>query len=143
MALGAQQATRDGWGFEHRWVTDWDKDACETISQIVPAERVRCADVTELDFDGLPPVDGLAFGFPCNDFSQVGEQRGAAGEHGGLYRWCVRALEALEPRFFVAENVSGMASTGGGGTAPHPNRVRSICTLRAVEGSNLLSFEIG
>ena len=114
MTLGAAQAGRDGWEFEHRWVTDGDRDACETISQIVPAGRVRCADVTELDFSRLPPVDGLAFGFPCNDFSQVGKRQGVAGEHGGLYRWCVRGLEALEPRFFVAENVSGMGNTGGG-----------------------------
>lgn len=60
----------------------------------------------------LDPVDGLAFGFPCNDFSAVGERRGIKGKFGGLYRWCVKALEVLQPTFFVAENVNGMSSSG-------------------------------
>lgn len=38
-----------------------------------------CGDVRKLDIDSLGEIDALAFGFPCNDFSVVGEQKGFDG----------------------------------------------------------------
>ena len=111
MALGASWAKYEGWRFEHAWVTDRDPDSCKTIRQVVDdAKRVIRKDVKELDLRTLGPIHGLVFGFPCNDFSVVGERRGIDGEYGGLYRYGVKALETLDPSFFVAENVSGLSS---------------------------------
>lgn len=114
MTLGAHQARYGGSRFSHVWVNDRDGDACRTLGANlpIPSSGIFCCDVETLDFDALPAVDGLAFGFPCNDFSVVGERRGISGEYGGLFQWCVKALEHLRPRFFVAENVSGLASSG-------------------------------
>lgn len=42
----------------------------------------------------------------------VGERQGRKGQYGGLYRWGVKGLRSLRPLFFVAENVSGLASSG-------------------------------
>lgn len=115
MALGAHDARIGGSGFRHVWATDIDDDACSTFRRnlAIEPDRVLCSPVDVLDFDSLDPIDGLAFGFPCNDFSMVGERKGARGEFGALYRWGVKALEVLRPPFFVAENVSGLRSTGG------------------------------
>ncbi len=110
MALGAAQVSHRGWRFDHAWVTDVDPDSCRTIAQTVPRERVIQADVQDIEFSALPPIDGLVFGFPCNDFSVVGERRGINGNYGDLYTYGVRALDALNPFFFVAENVSGLSS---------------------------------
>lgn len=52
------------------------------------------------------------FGFPCNDFSVVGDRRGISGNFGGLYRWGIKGLKRFRPLFFVAENVSCLASSG-------------------------------
>lgn len=113
MALGASMAEYEGWHFEHAWATDRDLDSCRTIRQ-VPVENVVQEDIKNLDFhwlkDKYGPIDGLVFGFPCNDFSVVGERRGVAGEYGALYQYGVAALDALNPLFFVAENVSGLSS---------------------------------
>ena len=113
MALGATMAGCEGQGFEHVWATDIDADSCRTIKRngVVSPDNVQVADVRELDFDALPAIDGLVFGFPCNDFSVVGERRGIAGDYGDLYTFGVKALDALAPCFFVAENVSGLSST--------------------------------
>ena len=114
MALGAHLAGNGNAGFQHIWVNDYDRDACRTFTHnfsILP-EHVICSDVRELDFDSLSPIDGLVFGFPCNDFSVVGDRRGIAGNFGGLYRWGIKALKRFQPLFFVAENVSGLASSG-------------------------------
>ena len=107
MALGAHKA-----GFSCVWANDSDEDACQTLRRNFPSTRMFCEDVANLDFKKLPDIDGLVFGFPCNDFSVVGERKGISGRYGELYKWAVKALEAKQPLFFVAENVSGIRSSG-------------------------------
>lgn len=116
MALGARQARRGRRGFVHVWASDMDRDACDTLARnaLAPEGAVHCCRVEKLDFGRLAPIDGLAFGFPCNDFSMVGDRNGIGGKHGGLYRWGVRALRRFRPAFFVAENVGGLRSSGDG-----------------------------
>ena len=117
MALGASLAEINGQGFEHVWATDIDRDSCLTIQNngVVRPERVKVGDVRDMDFSTLPAIDGLLFGFPCNDFSAIGERRGIVGKFGDLYTFGVKALEALNPAFFVAENVSGLSSVNKNG----------------------------
>ena len=110
MALGASQARFKGWRFEHTWVTDKDRDSCQTIEQVVDTTRIIQRDVRDLNFQEMEHIDGLVFGFPCNDFSVVGKRRGINGVYGGLYQYGVEALRVLNPKFFVAENVSGLSS---------------------------------
>lgn len=114
LALGGHLATIGDVGFRHIWVNDIDPDACRTISENLrlSAKQVHCCPVESINMAHLDRVDGLAFGFPCNDFSIVGERHGIRGKFGGMYQWCIEALNELQPIFFVAENVSGMASSG-------------------------------
>jgi len=56
----------------------------------------------------------LAFGFPCNDFSVVGEQKGFDGKFGPLYSYGVKAINIHNPKWFIAENVSGLQSANNG-----------------------------
>ena len=114
MALGAHKAGTNGHHFVHVWANDMEKDACDSLQRNLSIDRrgVYCSKVEKLDFSKLSAIDGLAFGFPCNDFSVVGDRQGISGQYGGLYRWGIRALEILQPSFFVAENVSGLSSSG-------------------------------
>jgi len=78
---------------DHAWATDYHPDTCATYRRnIFPKafERVVCNDIRTLDPNRLKKIseiDALAFGFPCNDFSQVGEQKGINGEYGPLYTY--------------------------------------------------------
>ncbi len=112
MALGASMAEYADVRFRHVWATDNNRDACDTfrLNIDINDHDVIRKDVEDLDFNRLSPIDGLIFGFPCNDFSVVGEQRGISGRFGGLYRYGVNALQHFKPKFFVAENVSGLTS---------------------------------
>lgn len=101
----------------HQWSNDFDESTCETYRRnICPDEpnTVYCGDVRTLDMDQLAPIDALAFGFPCNDYSVVGEQRGMDGEYGPLYSYGVRALRRFRPQWFVVENVGGLRSANDG-----------------------------
>ena len=104
----------------HAWATDYDPDTCETYRRNISPnnpESVVCEDIRELDFQRLrdiSEIDGLTFGFPCNDFSVVGEQRGIDGDFGPLYFYGVKALKYFQPKWFFAENVSGLRSSNEG-----------------------------
>ena len=115
MALGVRRARIRENGFIHAWATDKDRDACQTLKSnlSMPEGSVICSPVEELNFTDMPSIDGLVFGFPCNDFSVVGDRQGISGRYGGLYRWGVKALKKFQPAFFVAENVGGLKSSGG------------------------------
>lgn len=113
IGLGAKKASNGTYSLTAQWATDYDQDSCDTYEANV-SDRVICHDIRTLNFDRLEElggIDGLAFGFPCNDFSQVGKQKGLDGEFGPLYEYGVKALRRFKPLFFMAENVSGL--TGG------------------------------
>ena len=113
MALGASLAGFGGYNYRHVWATDCDQYACKTFQHNFPETKVMRKDIRNFDFSKVERTHGLLFGFPCNDFSNVGEQKGIGGQFGGLYRYCVKALQELQPSFFVAENVGGLRSTNG------------------------------
>jgi len=122
LALGAKKARVAGGGneytIEHAWASDYNLDSCRTYARnICPdkPESVICADVREVDVKKLSPIDIFAYGFPCNDFSIVGEKKGFNGSFGPLYIYGVAILNHLKPKVFVAENVGGMTSANDGG----------------------------
>ena len=101
----------------HTWANDYDADTCSTYRHnICPNEpsSVHHADVRTFDLTSLPAIDALAFGFPCNDYSVVGEQKGINGIYGPLYSYGVKALRQFRPQFFLAENVSGQQNANAG-----------------------------
>ena len=101
----------------YEWEDDIDFDTCKTYSYNIckgDSESVICQDVRSLDMEKLSPIDALAFGFPCNDFSLVGEQKGFDGVYGPLYSYGVKALKIFQPKWFLAENVGGLRSANEG-----------------------------
>lgn len=119
LALGATTAKIDNPDYKivHKWANDYDQDTCNTyIRNICPnnPESVICGDVRKLDIEPLGDIDALAFGFPCNDFSVVGEQKGFDGTFGPLYTYGVKVLKRYQPQWFLAENVGGLKSANDG-----------------------------
>ena len=114
MAWAANSVELNGSKFSHAWINDNDRNACKTFQHNIPIDEidVYCEDARQLNFKKLSKIDGLIFGFPCNDFSIIGERKGRAGKYGDLYQCAIRGLEKKTPLFFVAENVSGLSSIG-------------------------------
>ncbi len=119
LAWGAMHASIPGTDYKivHAWANDFDPSTCETYRRNICPEKpdsVICQDVRTLDIDSLGPIDAFAFGFPCNDFSLVGEQKGLEGRYGALYTYGVKVLKKYRPKWFLAENVSGLQSANDG-----------------------------
>ncbi|MGE7983347.1 DNA cytosine methyltransferase [Solibacillus sp. NPDC093137] len=113
--------TGEQFSIEHVWSNDFDINACRTFAYNICGDEnhpsVICGPVQDLDIgnrDTLPEIDCFAFGFPCNDYSQVGEKKGISGKFGPLYSYGVNVLKEYKPKFFVAENVSGLQSANEG-----------------------------
>ena len=121
MGLGAMNSniSTDGNEFKitHGWASDYDKNTCDTYAENIAkahGNSIFCKNVTELNISELEPIDGFAYGFPCNDFSLVGEQKGLTGVFGGLYCYGIKVIDRFNPKFIVAENVGGLSSSNEG-----------------------------
>lgn len=94
-----------------------DKYASKSYSAIhdVP-ETMNLGDITKINERALPKdIDLITYGFPCQDISLAGKQKGLFNEDGtqtrsGLFFEALRIIEATQPRVAIAENVKNLAS---------------------------------
>lgn len=120
LGLGATEASfihnNQTYSVSHEWANDYDKDTCDTYRHNVAKDKgnVIHEDIRKLNLNELTEIDALAFGFPCNDFSVVGEQKGIDGVYGPLYSYGVNVLERFKPKWFLAENVGGLRNSNDG-----------------------------
>lgn len=120
IACGAlKSVSADGkYGVEHVWANDYDADTCETYRKNICPDQpqsVYHSDVRDLDIKALGSIDAFCYGFPCNSFSNVGEHKGLENEKfGQLYWYGIEVLREYKPKWFIAENVSGIRSAGAG-----------------------------
>ncbi len=119
IAWGALNADigNDDFKIVHQWANDYDKDTCETYRYNICRDNPKSVyhkDIREFNLENLPEIDALAFGFPCNDYSVVGEQKGMDGIFGPLYSYGVKVLNIYNPIWFVAENVGGLRNANDG-----------------------------
>lgn len=101
----------------HEWSNDYDEDTCRTYRHnICPdsPDSVIHGDVRELNLEQLGDIDAFIYGFPCNDFSLVGEKKGFNGTYGPLYTYGIEVLKLHRPKWFIAENVGGLQSANDG-----------------------------
>lgn len=119
IAWGAVNAkiTDRSFRIAHEWANDYDADTCATYRHNICPKKPKTVyheDIRKLDMSKLNPIDALAFGFPCNDYSVVGEQKGMDGIFGPLYSYGVKALKKFQPMWFLAENVGGLRNANDG-----------------------------
>jgi DNA (cytosine-5)-methyltransferase 1 len=101
--LGFQKA-----GFDVIWANEYDKEIWETYEKNHPKTVLDKRSITDIPEDEVPECDGIIGGPPCQSWSEAGAHRGIKDKRGQLFFDFIRILEAKQPKFFLAENVSGM-----------------------------------
>lgn len=99
-------------GFKTIWANDFDKDSCETHKKWSGAEVVY-GPIEKVDLDTIPKADVVLGGFPCQGFSLAGPRK-VDDKRNVLYRNFVAVIEKIQPKAFIAENVKGILTLGGG-----------------------------
>lgn len=99
-------------GFHTIWANDINPDACDTHRKWSNTEVV-CSDIKGVSCASVPDCNVIIGGFPCQGFSLAGPRK-IDDRRNLLYKFYVSMLEAKMPKVFVAENVKGILTLGGG-----------------------------
>lgn len=101
-------------GNEILWANDIDVNAVATYRKNI-ADNIVCADIKDVKMRDIPDnADVVVGGFPCQGFSQANLLRDIDDDRNVLYRFFRKVIAAKKPKFFIAENVKGILSLGGG-----------------------------
>ena len=106
------------------YTNEWDKFARQTYEANY-GEAPDPRDIALVTPEDIPDCDAFVGGFPCQPFSKAGvSKKNSLGKptgfldetQGTCFFHMARLIKAKQPRFFVAENVRGLLSHGGGRT---------------------------
>lgn len=96
-------------GFSIPIANEFDKKIWETFKINHPKTKLIEGDIRNISESDFPDdVDGIIGGPPCQSWSEAGSLRGIEDDRGKLFYEYIRILKKVKPKFFLAENVSGM-----------------------------------
>lgn len=96
-------------GFNVVVANEFDKNIWETFKVNHPNTKLIKGDIRNIKEEDLPDnVDGIIGGPPCQSWSEAGSLKGIDDDRGKLFYEYIRILRNKQPKFFLAENVSGM-----------------------------------
>lgn len=96
-------------GFSIPIANEYDKTIYETFKVNHPNTKLIEGDIRNINEEDFPnEIDGIIGGPPCQSWSEAGALKGMSDGRGQLFYEYIRILDAKKPKFFLAENVSGM-----------------------------------
>ena len=109
-------------GFNVIWANEYDSTIWKTYEENhnTPLDR---RDIRQIMSNEIPECEGIIGGPPCQSWSEAGSLRGIDDARGKLFFEFIRILRDKNPKFFLAENVSGMLSNR------HREAVQSIISM--------------
>lgn len=115
-------------GFDIPVANEFDPTIYETFKVNHPKTHLVEGDVRQVTKDDIAPyidgeVDGIIGGPPCQSWSEAGSLKGIEDARGQLFFDYIRILKEFSPKFFLAENVSGMLANR------HDAAVQNILTM--------------
>lgn len=111
-------------GFDIPIANEFDKTIWDTFKINHPKTKLIEGDIRNIKEEDFPnEIDGIIGGPPCQSWSEAGSLKGINDERGQLFFDYIRILKSKQPKFFLAENVSGMLANR------HSEAVKNIVTL--------------
>ncbi len=119
-------------GFEISVANEFDPSIWETYITNHPNTKLIKGDIRQIkDTDFPDEIDGIIGGPPCQSWSEAGSLRGIDDMRGKLFFEYIRILRSKKPKFFLAENVSGMLANR------HSVAVKNILQMFKDSGYNV------
>ena len=111
-------------GFTVSIANEFDKTIWETFEVNHPDTKLIKGDIRNIKEEDFPDnIDGIIGGPPCQSWSEAGALRGIEDARGQLFFEYIRILKDKQPKFFLAENVSGMLANR------HSEAVKNIVSM--------------
>ncbi|MEQ2775470.1 DNA cytosine methyltransferase [[Clostridium] innocuum] len=111
-------------GFNIPVANEFDKTIWDTFEANHPKTKLIKGDIRNIKESDFPDeVDGIIGGPPCQSWSEAGTLRGIEDDRGKLFFDYIRILKDKQPKFFLAENVSGMLANR------HSKAVQNIISM--------------
>lgn len=107
MDFGAKDA-----GANIVFANDNDANACNTMRKYFLDTEIVDGDISNIDI--FPSADLVIGGYPCQSFSLGGKRDPEKDVRTKLYLHFVRCIEQVKPKYFIAENVSGLKGLKNG-----------------------------
>jgi len=96
-------------GFHVVWANEYDSKIWETFEHNFPKTKLDRRSIVDVSPADIPDdIDGIIGGPPCQSWSEAGAGRGINDKRGQLFFDYIRLLKEKQPKFFLAENVSGI-----------------------------------
>ncbi|WP_396177809.1 DNA cytosine methyltransferase [Flavobacterium sp.] len=95
-------------GFDVVWANEYDKEIWATYEKNHKNTILDRRSIVDIPSSEVPDCDGIIGGPPCQSWSEAGSKRGITDKRGQLFYEFMRILADKKPKFFLAENVSGM-----------------------------------
>ncbi len=102
-------------GFDLLWANEYDKNACITYKENFKHNLIE-GDVLQLDLDGIPKIDVLTAGFPCQPFSVAGYRKGFDDNRGNHFFRILDFVDTMRPKVVFLENVKNLVNHDHGNT---------------------------
>lgn len=114
LSLGFQQT-----GFEILFANEYDSGIANAYKLNHPHTEMVIADITKIDFEKVlkkyvGKIDIIVGGPPCQGFSQKGQRKTIHDERNFLFKYYVKAVEYVKPKYFVMENVPNLLTVERG-----------------------------
>ena len=127
MDLGFEKA-----GFDIIVANEFDAKICPTYRHNHKNTELVEGDIRKVDAKVFPDaIDGIIGGPPCQSWSEAGSLKGIEDPRGQLFYEYIRILKEKKPKFFVAENVSGILAKR------HETAIHNIKEMFLKSGYNL------
>lgn len=104
ISAGQLALKRAGINVTNYFSSEIDKYAIQTTQYNFP-NTIQLGSVETIDLEGLPKIDLLLAGSPCQGFSTSGKQLGFDDPRSRLFYEFVKVLEEIKPTYFLLENV--------------------------------------
>lgn len=111
-------------GFNIPVANEFDSTIWATFEANHPKTTLIKGDIRNIKECDFPDsIDGIIGGPPCQSWSEAGALRGIEDDRGQLFFNYIRILRDKKPKFFLAENVSGMLASR------HSDAVKNITSM--------------
>lgn len=106
-------------GFDVILANEYDSAIASAYEENHKGTKMICGDITLLDLHKIfskyvGEVDVVIGGPPCQGFSQKGQRKTIHDERNFLFKYFVKVVKLVLPRYFVMENVPNILTAEGG-----------------------------